>query len=64
VKARFDDHVITLTEIILPDEHVLPERTHGFVIQTFPSPGTYEIEFDHEGEAILATVQGDVFGVA
>jgi hypothetical protein len=64
VKARFDDHVITVTEITLPDGHVLPEGTHGFVIEAFQSPETYEIEFDHEGELILATVQGDAFGVA
>src|ERR1035437_2243497 len=26
VKARFDDHVITVTEVALPDGHVLAER--------------------------------------
>ena len=46
VKARFDNHVITVTEVALPDGHVLPVGTHGFVIEAFESPKTYEIEFD------------------
>ena len=64
VKARFDNHVITLTEVALPDGHVLPVGTHGFVIEAFESPKTYEIEFDLDGELILATVQVDDFQVA
>jgi hypothetical protein len=61
VKAGFDDHVFLVTEVLLPHGQVPPKSTHGFVIETFESPEKYEIEFDVDGDLILATVQLDDF---
>ena len=54
MKARFDDHVITVREVPLSDGSVLPEGTNGFVIETFESPETYEVEFDLDDDVVLA----------
>jgi hypothetical protein len=43
---------------------MLPGGTHGFVIERFVSPETYEVEFDLDGDLILGTVQPEDFGVA
>ena len=64
MKARFDDHVITVREVPLSDGSVLPEGTNGFVIETFESPETYEVEFDLDDGLILAAVQPEDIGVA
>ena len=64
VKARFDDHVITVKPVTLSDGSMLPEATHGFVIEAFASPEAYEVEFDLGDDQILATVRPEDFGVA
>ena len=56
--------MILVTEVLLPHGQVLPKGTHGFVIETFESAEKYEIEFDVDGDLILATVQLDDFQVA
>lgn len=64
MKAKFDDHVITVQPVRLSDGSVLPEGTHGFVIEASDSPEAYEVEFDFGDDQILATVQPEDFGVA
>jgi len=66
VKAKFDDHVITLRQIELPDGTILPSGTHGFVIEAFSEPEErYELEFDPKDSGeVLHTVGPDDFGVA
>jgi hypothetical protein len=39
MKARFNDHVITVRDVPLPNGRTLPEGTHGFVIEAFADPG-------------------------
>jgi len=66
VKAKFDDHVITVRSIEAPDGTVLPPGSHGFVIEAFGEPHEhYEVEFDPEqGDQILMIVGPDDFAVA
>jgi len=64
VKARFDDHLITVRAVALPEGRMLPEGTHGFVLAAFETPEAYDVEFDLGGNLVLATVQPDDFGVA
>ena len=63
MKARFYDHVITVRVVPLPNGRTLPEGTHGFVIEAFEDPETYEIEFDLDGDPVLVIVQPVDFGV-
>ena len=64
MKARFDDRVITIREVPLPDGGILPSGTHGFVTEAIESPETYEVEFDLADGQVLATVRPEDFGVA
>jgi hypothetical protein len=66
IKANFDDHVITVRNVHLPDGRMLPTGTHGFVISVLTdSAESYEVEFDpEEGDEVLAVVSPDDFGVA
>jgi hypothetical protein len=66
VKAKFDDHVITVRSVTAPDGTVLPPGTHGSVIEAFSATHEhYEVEFDRDdGDQILMVVGPDDFGVA
>jgi hypothetical protein len=64
VKARFDDHVITVRRVIVPDGPHLPTGTHGFVVGSADDSERYEVEFDVDGEPVLAWVGPEDFGVA
>jgi hypothetical protein len=64
VKARFDDHVITVKQVLLSDGSLLPEGTHGFVVEAFASPEAYEVEFDLGNDLLLTIVQPEDFRVA
>jgi hypothetical protein len=64
VKAKFDDHVITVQNVVLPDGLELPIDTHGFVTTSADDPERYEVEFDVDGEAVLVWVGPEDFGVA
>ena len=65
VKAAFDDRIITVRAVSLESRETIPAGTHGFVIEAFQSPESYEVEFDLEtGEMILATVMSDDVGLA
>jgi hypothetical protein len=64
MKAQFDDRVITIREVPLPDGGIVPPGTHGFVIEGHQSPETYEVEFDLADGQVLATVRPEDFGVA
>ncbi len=63
MKARFNGHLITVRDVPLPNSRTLPEGTHGFVIEAFEDPETYEIEFDLDGDPVLVIVQPVDFGV-
>jgi len=67
VKAKYDDHVITVRPVVLPDGEVIPTGTHGFVIEALENPTeSYEIEFYVEhgpgDDLVLVTVSPDDFG--
>jgi hypothetical protein len=64
VKARFDYHVITVRRVLLSGVLEFPSGTHGFVIESAEDPERYEVEFDVDGQAVLAWVGPDVFDVA
>jgi hypothetical protein len=64
MKAQFDDRVITIREVPLPDGGILSPGTHGFIIEGHESPETYEVEFDLTDGPVLATVLPEDFGVA
>ena len=64
MKARFDDHVITTRAVALSDGSQLPEGTHGFVVEAFDSPETYEVEFDLGDDVVLTRVEPEDFGLA
>jgi hypothetical protein len=63
MKARFNDHVITVRDVPLPNGRTLPEGTHGFVIEAFEDSETYEIQFDLDGDPVLVIVLPVDFGV-
>jgi hypothetical protein len=47
MKAKCDDHVITVRRVLLPAGREIPAGTHGFVIEAFETlHETYEEEFD------------------
>jgi hypothetical protein len=62
--ARFDDRVITIRDVQLPDGGVVPAGTHGFVIEAMDSPEAYEVEFDRDNDQVLVVVHPEDFGVA
>jgi hypothetical protein len=71
VKAKYDDHVILVRPMALPEGLVMPPGTHGFVIEAFETPvERYEIEFSVErddsggDDLVLAMVAPEDFGVA
>jgi hypothetical protein len=64
VKAQFDDRVITLREVSLPDGRKIPVGTHGFVIEAVEATDRYEVEFDLDADQVLATVSAQDFGLA
>ena len=65
MKAKFDDHVITIRPVELPDGGSLPPGTHGFVVEVLTEPEGYEVEFDLEdGDQILTRVGPDDISVA
>ena len=64
MKAQFDDRVITLREVPLPNGGQIPVGTHGFVVEAIESPEKYEVEIDLDDDQVLVTVSPDDFGVA
>jgi hypothetical protein len=51
MKAKFDDRVITVGQIVMSDGRVIPPGMHGFVTETFEAPvEEYEVEFYVESE--------------
>jgi len=64
MKAKFDDRIILVREILLANGEKVPVGTHGFVIEAVEAPETYEVEFDVDTTQVLATVSPDDFGLA
>jgi hypothetical protein len=71
VKAKYDDHVILVQQVVLPDGLVMTAGTHGFVIEAFDTPiERYEVEFcvEHDDppreDVVLGVVRPEDFGVA
>jgi hypothetical protein len=47
VKAGFDDHVITIRRLELPEGGEVAEGIHGFVIEAFETPDEhYDVELE------------------
>jgi hypothetical protein len=61
VKAQFDDRVILVREVGLPNGGKIPVGTHGFVIEAIGRPEQYEVEFDLDDRPVLVSVSPEEF---
>ena len=72
MKAKYEDHLITVRQVVLTDGQVIAPGTHGFVIEAFDTPHeSYEVELSVERESdpgsddlILALLAPEDFDVA
>ncbi len=61
VKAQFDDRVMLVREVGLPNGRRIPVGTHGFVIEAVETPEHYEVKFDLDAGQVLVSVSPDDF---